>query len=204
MNDVQEEYIDDRIKIYATRPYQVEVKPGNGRLKIKMYFVNGANLKSNIIEWNEGADFVETQTSLNLPIDSIEVEIKDLQEKSYIFDIYNLDKDDNRSIKVQSIGSVYGPKYQSKLLNRAINTIAKNDTALVINWISPKEGDNGVNLSYNDANGTPVTYRVGPDELITYIKSWQSKSEIKYSTFYLPAVNAIDEFLSEPEFKVLP
>jgi hypothetical protein len=204
MNDIHEEYIQDRAATYASRPYQIEVQPGNGRLNVKMYFVNGSNIRKNIIVWNDGLDSIVTETALNIPIDSIEVEINNLQEKSYIFDVYNLDKDQNRSIKVQSIGSVYGAKYQSKLLNRAINTVVKTDSTLNINWISPKEGDNGVKLEFNDANGNPVTLRVGANELTTYIESWQPGGALYYSTYYLPAVNAIDEFQSVTESKIMP
>ncbi len=204
MNDIHQEYIENGETIYAPRVYNIEAQPGNGRLMFKMYFINGLNITQNIIEWSEGKNSVKTPTAFNAWVDSMQVEIKDLQEKSYIFDVYNLDKEDNRSIKVQVIGTVYGPIYQSTLLNRVISSMAKTDTALVITWATPKEGENGVKLEYPDGNGTPSEYRVKPDELKTYIKSWQANGILKFSTYYLPAENAVDEFLSNSETKILP
>lgn len=199
MYDVQEKYIEEGGIIYATKPYLTEVKAGNKRVVVKMIFISASNIRENVIEWNEGADSVITETNLNAPIDSMEIEISSIDEGSYIFNVYNLDKEGNRSIKVQAIGNVYGDKYQATLMNRAVNSIDKNDTAMVINWAQPKEGDNGVELVYNDANGNLSTYKVASDELVSYIKSWQPGGVMKYTTFYIPEEDAVDEFSSQTE-----
>lgn len=199
MNDVHEQYIPEGGIIYATKPYETKVKAGNNRVVVKMVFISGANLRKNVIVWNDGADSLVTETSLNASKDSMEIEVNGIKEGSYIFDVYNLDKDNHRSIKVQAIGNVYGSKYKATLLNRDYNSVSKNDTAMVINWAQPKEGDNGVALSFNDANGNPITYRVAPDELTTYIKSWETNGTMKYTTMYLPEESAVDEFASETE-----
>lgn len=203
MFDIQERYIQKGGIIYSTRPYMPIVKAGDNRAVVKMLFVSGANLQKNIIEWNDGRDSVVTDLKLNAPLDSLEIEIKDIKEGSYIFNVYNLDKDNNRSIKIQAIGNVYGDKYKATLLNRALNSITKNDTAMVINWAQPKEGDNGVELVYKDANGNQNNYRVAADELVTYIKSWESKGTLNYTTFYLPEEDAIDEFPCPTESVVM-
>jgi len=199
MYDVHEQYIQEGGIIYAARPYLTKVKAGDNRVVVKMLFVSGANLRKSVIVWNDGADSIVTDTNLSPMLDSMEIEIKGIEEGSYIFNTYNLDKDNNRSIKVQVIGNVYGEKYQATLLNRVANSITKNDTAMVINWAQPKVGDNGVELIYNDANGTERFYRVGADELITYIKSWELSGTMKYTTFYLPEEDAVDEFTAKTE-----
>jgi hypothetical protein len=199
MFDVQEKYIKEGGIIYATRPYESKVKAGDNRVVVKMLFVSGANLRKNIIEWNDGRDSVVTDLKLNAPLDSLEIEVRNIKEGSYIFNVYNLDKDNNRSIKIQAIGNVYGVKYKATLLNRAINSMTKNDTAMVINWAQPKVGDNGVELNYNNANGNLVNYRVAADELVTYIKNRELGGKLNYKTFYLPEMDAVDEFPSPTE-----
>ncbi|MBN1927557.1 MAG: hypothetical protein JW798_17115 [Prolixibacteraceae bacterium] len=199
MYDIHKQYINEDGIIYAAKPYEVKAKAGNNRVIVKMYFISGSNLRKNIIEWNEGADSIVTETNLNAPIDSMEVEIDNIEEGSYIFNTYNLDKDNNRSIKVQIIGKVYGDKYKATLINRAVNSIAKNDTAMVIRWAQPREGDNGVELFFNDASGAQSTYRVAADELETYIESWEREGTMNYITYYLPEEDAVDEFPSEKE-----
>jgi hypothetical protein len=199
MFDVHEQYIQEGGIIYAARPYETKVKAGDNRVVVKMLFVSGANLRKNVILWNDGADSLVTDISLNSSKDSMEIEVKGIKEGSYIFNAYNLDKDNNRSIKVQVIGNVFGDKYKATLLNRAVTNINKNDTAMVIRWAQPKVGDNGVELIYNDANGTERFYRVQADELITYIESWELSGTMKYTTYYLPEEDAVDEFASKTE-----
>lgn len=203
MYDVHKQYIQEEGIIYATRPFNTEVKAGNNRVIIKMLFVSGTNLRQNVIEWNEGEDSIITSTSLNSPIDSMEVELNNIEEGSYIFDVFNRDKDNNRSVKIQAIGNVYGNKYKATLLNRAVNSVSKNDTAMVIEWAQPKEGDNGVELVFNDADGNLTAYKVEADELITYIKSWEPDGDLRYTTLYLPEENAIDEFPSEQDVLIM-
>jgi hypothetical protein len=204
MYDVQQQYIQPGGIIYATKPYKAEVKAGNNRAIVKMLFVSGSNLRKNIIVWNDGADSVVTElANLSPSKDSIEIVLGNLEEGSYIFNVYNLDKDNNRSIKVQAIGNVYGDRYKSTLLNRSVNSITKNDTAMVISWSQPREGDNGVLLSYNDNSGNPTSYRVLADELTTYIKNWERAGKLKYATIYLPEENAIDEFPTAEDIVVM-
>lgn len=199
MFDVHEKYIPEGGIIYAARPYETKVKAGDNRVVVKMLFVSGSNLRKNVILWNDGADSLITDLNLNSTKDSMEIEVKGIPEGSYIFYAYNLDKENNRSIKVQTIGNVFGEKYKATLLNRAVNSIAKNDTAMVINWAQPKVGDNGVALVFNDKSGTELLYRVKADELTTYIVNWQSGGTMKYTTLYLPEEDAVDEFPSKTE-----
>jgi hypothetical protein len=199
MYDVHEQYIQEGGIIYAARPYETKVKAGDNRVVVKMLFVSGANLRKNVILWNDGADSIITDLTLNPAKDSMEIEVKGIPEGSYIFYAYNLDKENNRSIKVQAIGNVFGEKYKATLLNRAVNSITKNDTAMVINWAQPKVGDNGVELIFNDKNGNELLYRVKADELTTYIVNWQLGGTMKYTTLYMPEEDAVDEFPSKTE-----
>ncbi len=208
MEDIHADFIKGGEKIYAAVPDTVQTLPGNKRLQLKWLVNNGANIKKSVVEWTDnGQEFTKTiDVNLTQPLDSILITLDNLEEKSYLFKTYNIDKDGNRSIKVQVTGLVFGDVYQSALTNRIITSIVGGGTvdSLIVNWRLPNDGNTGVVLNYNSRTGGQLSKWVMPGENVTVIKNWESLGTMSYRSFYIPAPNAIDTFATELSEVILP
>lgn len=208
MEDIHADFIKGGEKTYATVPDTVQTMPGNKRLQLKWLVHNGANIKKSVVEWNDnGQDFKkEVEVSLSAPLDSVMIMLDNLEEKSYLFKTYNIDKDGNRSTKVQVTGLVYGDIYQSTITNRIITSIVGGGTvdSIVVNWRLPNEGNTGVELSYKSRSGEMVKKWVNPVETSTVIRNWESLGSMTYKSYYIPEPTAIDTFVTDVAEVILP
>lgn len=205
MEDIHEEFLDGDI-IYAPKPLTIQTFAGKNRIGIKYYLINAVNVTQCIVEWDEGAGSQTVDIAPNVPLDSVMFEINNLEEKSYIFKIYTMDKFGNRSVKEQITGATYGPKYVSLLTNRPLLSIDGGGTidSLTLAWGKAPQGNTGVEITYNNTEGTPVTQFVLPEDDQTTIRGWESEGQMSIKSFYIPEENAIDTFVSAPEETTLP
>lgn len=206
MEDIHSEYLQDGDILYAPKPLTIQSFGGKNRVMLKYYLLNAVNVTKCIIEWDEGASSKTIDITPNTPLDSVEVIIDNLDEKSYIFKVYTMDKYGNRSIKEQKTGSSYAENYRMALTNRSLLGIEGGGTtdSIIISWGTAIEGNTGVELMYNNGAGEPVTKMVMPNEDMTVIKDWQSESEMTYKSFYVPEENAIDTFEASSSTALLP
>ncbi|WP_303917696.1 DUF4998 domain-containing protein [Draconibacterium sediminis] len=206
MEDIHSQYLEDGDIIYAAKPLLIQTFAGQKRIGLKYYLLNAVNVTKCIVEWNDGADSQSIDIAPNVPLDSVEFMINNLEEKSYIFKIYTVDNNGNRSIKEQITGSSYDAKYISGLTNRSLVSIEGGGTtdSLIIAWSTPPSGNTGVELTYNNMEGQPVTKMVLPEEDRTIIRGWESEGTMSYKSFYIPEENAIDTFESPSETTTLP
>ncbi len=183
MEDIHSEYLADGDIIYATKPLGIQTFAGRNRISLKYYLINAVNVNQCIVEWDEGAGSQTVNITPNLPLDSIMFDINGLEERSYIFKIYTVDKNGNRSVKEQTSGASYAEKFEAILTNRPIIGITGGGTidSLVVTWGTPTEGNTGVEITYNNSEGT-----------------------MSFKSFYIPEENAIDTFESAAETTTLP
>src|SRR5690606_41961667 len=93
------------------------------------------------LEWNDGADSRLIDVNPSGQLDSVIIEIDNLEEKSYFIDLYNVDKDGNKSVRVQTVGTAYGDRYESGLNNRLLLDISvRGSDTLVTTWGQPRTG----------------------------------------------------------------
>lgn len=206
MEDIHSEYLEGGDIIYAAKPLIIQSFAGQKRVGLKYYLINAVNVDKCIVEWNDGAESQTIDIAPNVPLDSIQFMINNLEEKSYIFKIYTVDKHGNRSIKEQITGSSYDEKYIAGLTNRALIGIEGGGTvdSLIVTWGTPSEGHTGLELTYNNTDGVAVTKMVMPEEESVVIRGWESESEMSYRSFYVPEENAIDTFAAAPSTTMLP
>lgn len=200
MEDIHADFIKGGEKIYAAVPDTVIVMPGDRRLQLKWLVNHGANIKKSVVEWTDNGQEFSKSVDVNLtsPLDSVMVLLDNLEEKSYIFKTYNIDKDGNRSIKVQVAGLVFGEIYKSSITNRIITSITGGGTvdSVVVNWRLPNEGNTGVELSYKSRSGEMVKKWVKPEDTRTVLRNWESLGTMTYKSFYIPTPTAIDTFVT--------
>lgn len=206
MNDIHSDFLKDGDIIYAPKPLLAHSFGGKNRLKLKYYLMNAVNVNKCVVEWNEGNSSRSTDIAPKLPLDSLEIIIDGLEEKSYIFSIYTIDTNGNRSVKEQVTGSAYDQKFQSGLTNRPFVTIEGGGTtdSIVVRWGTPAGGHTGVELTYNNRSGEPVSRVVLPEEDAIVIRDWESEGQMSYQSYYVPEPMAIDTFAANAEQVMMP
>lgn len=205
MEDIHSKYLDGDI-IYAPKPLEIQTFAGKNRIGVKYYLVNAVNVTKCIVEWGDGAGTQSVDISPNLPLDSVEFMINNLEEKSYLFKIYTVDNNGNRSVKEQVTGSSYNTKYAAGLSNRAIVSIEGGGTvdSVTIKWATAPEGNTKVALSYLNTEGNEVSKTVLANETVTVLRGWKSESVMTYHSLFIPEPNAIDTFMSANAEATLP
>ena len=206
MEDVHKQYLDDGEIIYSPKPLKVMALSGRERVLIKYLLNNAVNVNNCIIEWEEGAYSKEINISPDVPSDTLEVLVENLEEKTYLFNIYTIDGKGNRSIKVPVTGASYGAKYESTLTNRPLKSynVDSISGSMMLVWGVPDENNIGVNLTYSDSSGTIKELWVKPVTDTTIIANWGIKDSLTMSSYYLPDSMAIDTFISSIKHIVLP
>lgn len=193
--DVHEEYIKDGEITYSTRMDSVVFVAGKGRILFKGWIYNGVNVDKVIVKWNNGLDSVNVPVQLNTEMDSIELMLPDMIEKSYTFDIYTVDNFGNRSLIVTNFGASYEDVYLSTLIDRRIKNISLTDKTGGIEWFNAPEGLIYNEVRYIQSDGEKTTMRV-PDSIYTTVLFPQplAGSEFEYRSLYIPESESVDTF----------
>lgn len=201
MEDVHAEFLEDGELIYAPKPFDPTSYAGRNRLLLEYVLYNAPTVRKLVVEWEEGNSSQSIDIMPQLPVDTLTILLENLEEKSYIFDIYTIDEDGNRSIKEQVTGSAYAERYQASLNSRVLSGMDGGGTidSVVISWGLAAEGLTGVELSYLDGDDNTITKWVPAGADRTVIRGWKPFTTLNYSSHYVPEPGAIDTFTVEAQ-----
>ena len=198
MDDTYSDLIKNGPLVYPGKADSVKTFAGNERLKLSFLLLSDPKINLAKIYWNNGKDSLLIPINRTSGIDEITTTLTAAQhglaEGTYFFDIYTFDKYGNRSIKVQKLGNVYGTKYQSSLLTRAIQQVTRTNSTVVIDWYNAGEGFNGVELMYTTIGGEVKLLNIPATEMHTTSTDFKAGNTFSYRTIYLPEPKAIDQF----------
>ena len=206
MEDIHKEYLADGERIYAPKPLLIETFAGQKRIKLKYYLVNAVNVKKCIVEWDNGEGSKTVDIAPNIPLDSIEVMVDNLEERSYIFKVYTVDNNGNRSVKEQVTGSAYDKRYIAGLTNRPVIGISGGGTvdSVVVLWGTAPAGNTHVDVKYLNTDETEVGLTVPASVNRTVIRNWKSETEMSIVSYFIPEPTAIDTFHTSATTAQLP
>ena len=195
MDSTYKEYIVPGGTTYTGKITSPVVYSGRNRVKISWLKGSDPNVINAKVFWNNYADSI----SVSIPPtgDTISVVIGNLEEQTYSFIVKTYDNKGNSSIPVELLGSSYGNKYQSNLLNRPV--IASDldlSGKLNIQWGSANitGGFYATDVTYTDNTGTSKVKRFGVSELVSGIFDYKQGTSYKYRTVYVPNSISIDTF----------
>lgn len=180
---------------------QVKVYPGYNRVEL-VFFVN-ENAKSCEIFWSKKAKSLKVDLSKRTK-GLFKTEIKDLPQGKYDFEIFTNDKDD-RSSAVKVSVDVYGDKYESSIVNRALKDVfyIKGETPY-IEWNTSLTGEVGVNVIYTDETDKERVLRVKATDVKTELPGYKYNTSITYHSLYLPEKEALDTCITKAASSTLP
>ncbi|MGV8136693.1 MAG: DUF4998 domain-containing protein [Mangrovibacterium sp.] len=198
MNSLHDEYLQRGERICVSQPDSVMALPGKNRVQI-LYRNLDPKVAKLIVYW----DFKKDSAIFEVPSDRlgewISVDIKNLVEKQYTFDLVTVDKNNKYpSVPFSISEAAYGSSFESTLSPRKIKSgtvFPLKDNTMTIEWANAVKGMIGVELLYKDAStGADRTLFVPNDVLETKKSDVDAESVIRYRTFFLPVEDCIDTF----------
>lgn len=194
--DIHKEYLEGGEIIYAPKPDSVVFIAGRNRILFKGWIYNGVNVQTLNVRWNSGQDSISIPVSFNTEMDSIEVIIDNLPEKSYTFDVYSLDNFGHRSLTVTNFGSSYSDLYAATLMPRRVKSMSLSEEEGVIEWFAAAEGLLGNEIRYVTNDGTTAVAYMDAGDYSLGIDV-KAGTQFEHRSLYIPEEEAIDTFYTE-------
>ncbi|MEO6134843.1 MAG: DUF4998 domain-containing protein [Ginsengibacter sp.] len=198
MNSTYYDFIKNGERTYAGKADSLKAFAGKNRLQLTWLLIADPSIKKCKIFWQEGGvpDSMEIVVNRTSGIDTINAIVNNLDEGTYTFSVYTYDKNGNRSVESNTIGTVFGPVYQSSLFNRLVKNISLSSNP-VINWSGPGKNAVGTDLDFTKNDGELVHTYTASNNDHTTLPDYKSSSPIIFRTKFLPTPNAIDTFYSD-------
>lgn len=212
--DLHQKYIEDGETIYTNKVDSIVSLPGDSRLQLSGYISNAFNVKEIVVYWNNGENnqvfpYVKSENFT----DPLNLIITGLEETTQQFDIYSIDADGNKSIKVTSFGTSYGEVYRSNLEARLLKSFyyagSKNAT---IKFNIKSELTRDTEVSYTNLSGEQAVTIIGENEEEGILVNIDITKPVSYVTNYVPTPideetgeeTSIDQFTSDPLTYIIP
>jgi hypothetical protein len=204
MNELHEKYLDGEV-VYIGKPKDITSKPGKNRIRLCFKNSTDPKISTTIIKYNFGKDSLLYNYDGAEKKDSVEVIINNLEEKTYVFELTNINKDGTlKSIPVEISEKSYGDKYESYLKNRLITSYTSYKDSIILNWGEAPDGTLSTNLEYISTNGATKSLVVANEITSSVIKDYKLNTDIKVNSAYKPTESAIDEFKSKNGITKIP
>jgi len=193
------DFLKDGEKVYPGRVSAIVPKPGN--LRVGLWFSPNPDpsVTKYVIYWNNKVDSMVVNAVSNRPQDTVRVIIPGLNEYAYSFVVYSLDAAGHRSIPIELPNvRIYGPLYQSGLLNRPYNasnpSALNDDGSLTLNFNTPDTINVNTVIKYTNTANAVVEKVLLPKDTAVTLPGYKTGSEVLYKSAYIPGRGAIDTF----------
>lgn len=191
------QFVEGGETVYVGRADSLQVKGGNQRAELRWLLVSDPKISSYKIFWNNRADSLIGNLQKTDQVDTVRVLLGNLEEKTHEFVVYHLDGNGNTSVRTSVIGRVYGEKYRSTLINRALNSFKRlNTSQLQINWNQPDAELLFTEIKYNDSSGKAVLLRSGREKEADTLRNFAAKRSFELRSAFKPVLG-IDTFYTD-------
>ena len=196
MMDFHQDYIKNGEIVYLSKLDSMVSYSGKNRIQLSGYLKNAYNVNKVIVYWNNRTDSMLFDYSKRKDLDSLNLMIPNLNEKSYIFDLYTLNDLGNSSIKVSIAGTVYGDIFRSNLAPRTSNGFDFDGKQVKSLWLSSEELERGTQISYTTESSELETVFLSPDSSNIVLPNLKYGTTFSYRSVFVPENTAIDTFLT--------
>lgn len=207
-NDVDYNYknqLEEEI-LYTTKPDSLDIFVGNGRIQVVPHVSSAFSVSEFIVYYNNREDnqvfpFVKSGEL----VDSPELIVTGLEEKSYSFEIYSRDQAGNMSVRQNFFTTSYGELYRSTLATRVVKSFVFDGANGYITWLPSASLERGSEVKYTDSSGAEVIIDVPVVDDVTILPNLSISEALSYRSFYVPTPynvekgyeTSIDEFDSD-------
>lgn len=192
--DFHQEFIKNGEIVYLAKLDSVVSYSGKGRVQLSGYLNNAFNVNKIMVYWNNKADSMAFNYAKVKDTDSLNLIIPNLEEKSYIFDIYTVNNVGNRSIKVSVAGTSYGKLYRDNLAPRTSKGFSFDGKILKSIWLAADALEKGTQISYTTESNTTAILFLPKDSTQIVLTNQKYGTSLSYQTVYVPEKTSIDTF----------
>jgi hypothetical protein len=199
--DVHKDFIKGGEIIYSPKVDSISFIAGEHRILFRCWLYNSPNVHSVDLFWNNRADSLITTVTPSTGLDSVDIMLSGLEEKSYTFDVRTTDRFGHKSLWTTDFGNAYGASYQALLTDRRVNEISleEKDGAPQgrITFFSAAllQVRNEVRYVKNDGSKTVIA--LSPDKSEIYCPGVKPGTSFETRSFYIPEEEAVDTFATE-------
>jgi hypothetical protein len=192
--DVHQEYIEGGEIIYAPKADSVAFIAGKERILFRFWLYNSPNVKSVNLYWNNDQDSLIVPVTPTTGLDSTDMILPDMPEKSYTFNVRTIDKYGHASLTITDFGTSYGEVFQSSLSYRRIREISITDQGGEISWYSAAGNLVFNEVRYEKTDGTKAVVQMPASENTLLCPVAKTGSVFEYRSLYIPEEETIDTF----------
>jgi hypothetical protein len=202
------EYLKDGEIVYPGRVANITTKPGNLRTALWWNPSPDPSVSRYVVYWNNNADSVVVNSTTHNPLDTMKVTIPNLREYTYTFTVYSYDAQGHKSIPIEARNvRVFGPLYQSGLLNRPYNAtnpyVVNNNGSVQLNFNTPDTINVNTTVRYTNTTGVSVDKVLLPADTAIILTDYKAGTDITYKSAYIPGKGSLDVF-SVTDFSTFP
>jgi len=197
-SDDYKKYQADGDILYSGKLDSVKINPGNNRVQLTGILKADPKINKIKIFWNDKKDSIEYPVNMNTDPRKFAKTFA-VEEGIRSFLVYTYDADGNRSVGVNAVGRIYGPRYAGSLNNRVISSAAQANGATTVDWlpIDLSAGPFATEIRYTSSTGVKTLRVPVADERTVLRDVAASASTLSYRTLFLPTKASIDTFYTE-------
>ncbi len=185
--EVHEEYVDGGEIIYTNKVNDLVALSGNQRIRITGTITNAFSVNEILVTWNNGEDSKTfPYTKSEAETDILELDIDDLEEKSYQFQVISKNLGSNSSVASTVFGNVFSDDFQSTLMAREVGSTNYNlatETGYA-NLKLPTNLTRNTEIKYTNLNGDEVISEAPEDNAQIELSQIDMHQPFAYRTFY--------------------
>ncbi len=189
-----EDFQGDGEIIYVGKIDSLKVHEGLHKIQLEGYLYYAETAEEVIVKWND------QQYSQSLEgyekTDTLKILLDNLEEDLYVFDIYTVDKKQNRSIITTIQANVYGDKFIAAQNPVTYTYTLNEDGSVTFTWNEISKLMK-VSLDYVDVSGKEKAIVVPFSTITTEIPDIQMANGVKITTWIKPNEDAL-EYISLP------
>lgn len=192
--DVHEKFIRGGEIIYSPKTDSIAFIAGKDRILFRFWLYNSPNVKSVNLYWDNNMDSLIVPVTPTTGLDSADIILPDMAEKSYTFNVRTVDKYGHTSLATIDFGTSYGTFFQSSLMHRRIRDVSITDKGGKITWFSATENLVGTKIHYVTNNETKAVVWMPANENVVLCPDAKTNSIFEYRSFFIPEEESIDTF----------
>lgn len=177
------------------------ISPGKLRVRLQGILPADPKIVQCKIYWNDGKDSIVFSISKGPGPEPFD-KIFNADEGVKNFKIRTFDAAGNSSVVVSTSGIVYGPRYESGLINRPLlssELLSNGNTVMTWDNFDTTSGAKGTVSEYTTVSNNKATVFTPVSQSTTTLPNFKAGTTVTYKTMYLPSLRAIDTFYCVPQ-----
>lgn len=192
--DIHQEYVEGGEIIYAPKTDSIAFIAGKERILFRFWLYNSPNVETVNLYWNNDLDSLVTAVTPSTGLDSTDIVLPAMAEKSYTFRVNTRDKYGHPSLTATDFGTAYGAIFQSSLVQRRVKAVSISDKGGQISWYSAAENLVRNEIRYETNEGTTKVVKMPASANAVLCPGAKTGSTFEFRSLYIPEEEAIDTF----------